>query len=84
MKKYMITFVIVVVSLALQPSTGYVLLIPRGFLITHNDAPQSVGFLWTSDQLIADSYLTAHNKHNRQTSMTLVGFEPTIAAGERS
>jgi hypothetical protein len=22
-------------------------------LITHNDAPQSVGLLWTSDQLIA-------------------------------
>jgi hypothetical protein len=21
----------------------------RGFLITHNDAPQSVGLLWTSD-----------------------------------
>ena len=28
-------------------------------------------------------YLTAHNTHNRQTSMPLVGFEPTISAGER-
>jgi hypothetical protein len=27
----------------------------RGFLITHNDAPQSVGLLWTSDQLIAET-----------------------------
>jgi hypothetical protein len=27
---------------------------PRGFLITHNDAPQSVGLLWTSDQLVAE------------------------------
>jgi hypothetical protein len=29
--------------------------LPRrlGFVITHNDAPHSVGFLWTSDQLIA-------------------------------
>jgi hypothetical protein len=27
----------------------------RGFLITHNDAPQSVGLLWTSDQLVADT-----------------------------
>jgi hypothetical protein len=26
----------------------------RGFLITHNDAPQSVGLLWTSDQLVAE------------------------------
>ena len=28
-------------------------------------------------------YLTAHNTHNRQTSMPPVGFEPTISAGER-
>jgi len=30
-----------------------------------------------------DLYLTTHNTHNRQTSMPLVGFEPTIPAGER-
>ena len=30
-----------------------------------------------------DLYLTAHNIHNRQTSMPPVGFEPTISAGER-
>jgi len=30
-----------------------------------------------------DFYLTTHNTHNRQTSMTPVGFEPTISAGER-
>ena len=27
----------------------------RGFLITHNDVPQSVGLLWTSDQLVAEN-----------------------------
>jgi hypothetical protein len=27
---------------------------PRGFLITHNDALQSVGLLWTSDQLVSE------------------------------
>jgi hypothetical protein len=27
----------------------------RGFLITHNDAPQSVGLLWTSDQPVAET-----------------------------
>jgi hypothetical protein len=27
---------------------------PRGFLITHNDASQSVGLLRTSDQLVAE------------------------------
>ena len=26
-----------------------------GFLITHNDASQSVGLLWTSDQLVAET-----------------------------
>jgi hypothetical protein len=25
-----------------------------GFLITHNDTPQSVGLLWTSDELVAE------------------------------
>ena len=30
-----------------------------------------------------DLYLTTHNTHNRQISMTPVGFEPTISAGER-
>jgi hypothetical protein len=29
-----------------------------------------------------DLYLTTHNIHNGQTSMLLVGFEPTISAGE--
>jgi hypothetical protein len=28
---------------------------PRGFLITHNDVPQSVGLLWTSDQLVTET-----------------------------
>jgi hypothetical protein len=27
----------------------------RGFLITHKDAPQSVGLLWTSDQSVAET-----------------------------
>jgi hypothetical protein len=26
----------------------------RGLLITHNDTPHAVGFLWTSDQLVAE------------------------------
>jgi hypothetical protein len=30
-----------------------------------------------------DLYLTTHNTHNRQISMLLVVFEPTISAGER-
>jgi len=30
-----------------------------------------------------DLFLTTHNTHNRQTFMTLLGFETTISAGER-
>ena len=30
-----------------------------------------------------DLYLTTHNTHNRQISMPRMGFEPTIATGER-
>jgi len=30
-----------------------------------------------------DLSLTTHNTHNRQTPMPLVGFKPTITAGER-
>ena len=33
----------------------------RGYWITHNDAPHSVGLLWTSDQLVhRDIYLTTY------------------------
>jgi hypothetical protein len=47
-------------SPALQPSTGYGLLLSRGFLITHNDAPQSVGLLWTSYHLVAETSSWQH------------------------
>jgi len=33
---------------------GKGLLIHEVFYITHNDEPQSVGLLWTSDQLVAE------------------------------
>jgi hypothetical protein len=41
-------------SLAVQPSAGYGL-VTRGFLTTHNDAPQSIRPLSTSDQLVAET-----------------------------
>ena len=50
----------------------------------HNDALHSVGLLWTSDQLFADSATyTTHNKHKGRKSMTPAGFEPVIPASER-
>jgi hypothetical protein len=62
-------------SLALQPSAGYGLLVPRGFLISHNDAPQSVGLYYECPARSRDLYLTTHNRHNRNASMTMMGFE---------
>jgi hypothetical protein len=49
----------ILLHLSLQPSAGYGLLVARGFLITH-DAPQSVGLLWTSDQLVAETSTWQH------------------------
>ena len=53
----------------------------RGFQITHNDAPQAVGLIWTRDQLVAETSTWQHT--TRQTSMALVAFEHTVWADER-
>ena len=42
-------------AVALRPNAGHGLLILEVFQITHNDATQSVGLLWTSDQLVAET-----------------------------
>jgi hypothetical protein len=52
--------------------------------LSHNDAPQSLGLLWTSDQFVAETCTLQHttltaDKHR----FPPVGFEPTISAGER-
>ena len=69
--------------MALRPNAGHglpILEVSR----SHKDASQSVGLLWTSDQLVArDLYLTTHNTHNKQTSMPPVGLELTISTDER-
>ena len=38
-----------------SPSVGQDLRIHEVLNHTHNDAPQSVGLLWTSDQLVAET-----------------------------
>jgi hypothetical protein len=55
----------------LQPSAGYGLLVSRGFLITHNDAPQLVRLLWTSDQFVAET--SDNTQHTRQTNINAPG-----------
>jgi len=40
---------------ALRCNAGYSLILHEVYKITHNDATQSVGLLWTSDQLVAET-----------------------------
>jgi hypothetical protein len=54
----------------------------RFFYITHNDAPQSIWLLWTSDQLVAEPSTWQHTTLTTN-SHAPVEFEPTISAGER-
>ena len=44
-----------------------------GFYITHNDAPQSVGLLWTSDQLVAETSTWQHTQHSQQRDIRAPG-----------
>jgi hypothetical protein len=55
-------------SLVLQPSAGYCLLVPRSFLITHNDAPQSKD---SSGRVISPSQrlLPDNTQHTQQTNI---------------
>jgi hypothetical protein len=49
----LILLLLLLFYLTLQPSAGYGLLVH--VLTTHNHAPQSVGLLLTSDQLVAET-----------------------------
>jgi hypothetical protein len=74
----------IVCFLARQPPVGQGPLIHE-FPRSHNDAPQSAELLWTIDQLVVETstWQHTHNTHNRKSSMSLVGFEPTLPEGER-
>ena len=52
------------------------------YMITLKDTPQSVGLLWTSDQLVAETSTWQHTQRNRQTSMPPAGFEPAVPVGD--
>jgi len=65
--------------MAQQPPVGQGLLI-IGDSRSHSDTPHSVGLLWTSDQLVAQ---TSTWHHPTLTSMPPVDFEPTISTSER-
>jgi hypothetical protein len=51
-----------------------------GFYITHNDAPQSVGLLWTCDKLVAETSTWQHTIKRRDSnpqSQQASGRRPT-------
>ena len=56
----------------LQPSSGLYPHRVRGFLITHNDAQQSVGLPWTSDQSVAET-TSDNTQHSQQTNIDAPG-----------
>ena len=51
---------LIVTLLARQPPNGSWPPHSRGFYITYNDAPQSVGLLWPSDQLVTETSTCQH------------------------
>ena len=70
-------------AVALRPNAGHGHLILLVFQITHNDAPQSVGLLWTSYQLVAETSTCQHTTLTTDNaSIPPVGFEPSISAGK--
>jgi hypothetical protein len=50
---------------------------------SHSDTPHTVGLFWTSDQPVAETYLTKHNTQKRQATMLLAGLEPAIPSSQR-
>jgi len=65
-----------------EPSSGHGLPF-RGFAIILRHYTRGRTPLDQRSARRRDLYLTTHNTHNRQTSMSLVGFEPTIPGSER-
>jgi hypothetical protein len=54
-KYNLLLFIIIIIFSDTAAQRGLLPPRSRGFLITHNDTPQSVGLLWTSDQLVAET-----------------------------
>ena len=53
-----------------------------GFYFTHNDTPQSVALLWTSDRPVAETSIWLHRKLTRNTSMPTSGLQTANPASE--
>jgi hypothetical protein len=68
---------------ATTPQWARVSSFPR-FLDHTQRRTTAVGFLWMSDQLVAETSTWQHTQHSQQTNVHApVAFEPTISPGER-
>ena len=56
----------------------------QGFYVTHNDAPQSVRLLGTSDQLVAERPLPDNTQHSQQTNIHAPGGIRTHSLSRRA
>ena len=54
------------------------------FYITHNDAPQSIGLLWTSDQPVAETSTWQHTQQSQKTDIHATGGIRTHNLSRRS
>jgi hypothetical protein len=72
---------ILLFHVTLQPKRQYPPHPRGGFSKLHN-APQATGILWTSDQSVSETSTWQHKALKTNIHFP-VGFEPTIAAGER-
>jgi hypothetical protein len=85
---FMNCYFYLLITLALQPSAGYGLLISQCFLITHNDAPHSVGLsgrvISSSQRPLTETHTTnihapceiRTNDHSRRAAVDL-GHRPS-------
>jgi hypothetical protein len=55
-----------------------------GYKITQRDTPQSVGLLWKSDQLVAETSTRQHTQHLQQTNIHAPGGIRTRNPSSRS
>ena len=66
------------VALRAMASSFLILEVSRSHAATHRSRSDSGRVISSSQRPLSDKI-----KHNRQTSMTPVGFEPTVSAGKR-
>jgi hypothetical protein len=79
------THIIIIIIIFSGSAAQHELWLPRsrGYVITYNDAPQSAGLVWTSDQLFAET-LPDNTQHTQQTNIHAAGGIQTHDCSRRT